>query len=365
MLTTPATACSVVTWLDETDRTRRRLHHGGRPRLRRRLQRRGAPDAGRGRPGRRDVDVDSVRGLAERSDHDARRPEVRSPSTSSGGGLRRTGTTSSFCRSLTGREVFGELHVHFPEGVRLVPDDVDYLRALADHAALSTQNAALFARAGGESAGTGGATTARARAARLREPGPVLHDDARPHRGATPGTARPGGGPRPHRGGAATGADQGCARGDARAHLRAAARRACRGGARRRARQAGRGDRGARADRDRRGRPGVPAAAVDRRRGAPVPDRARGAATTRSKHARPRRIDVADLHRRGRRAPWSCASPTTASGSTRPSSTSGISASARCASGRPSSEGRRRSSPARCRDPRHRGRPVDTGRSAA
>jgi signal transduction histidine kinase len=47
---------------------------------------------------------------------------------------------------VTAGEVFGELHVHFLEGVRLVPDDVDYLRALADHAALSTQNSALFAQ---------------------------------------------------------------------------------------------------------------------------------------------------------------------------------------------------------------------------
>jgi signal transduction histidine kinase len=46
---------------------------------------------------------------------------------------------------VSGRVVFGELHVHFPAGVRLVSDDVDYLRAMGDHAALAVQNAALFA----------------------------------------------------------------------------------------------------------------------------------------------------------------------------------------------------------------------------
>ena len=118
-----------------------------------------------------------------------------------------------------------------PTGSRFGDDDADYLLAMADHAALAIQNAALFARAA-RGRRRRGAATARARAARLRQPGAVLHDDARAHRGATARAARRGGGPRPRRGGAAPGADQGRARGDARADLRAAPGGARGGGAR-------------------------------------------------------------------------------------------------------------------------------------
>jgi signal transduction histidine kinase len=45
---------------------------------------------------------------------------------------------------LSGREFFGELHVHLPAGARFGDDDADYLLAMADHAALAVQNAALF-----------------------------------------------------------------------------------------------------------------------------------------------------------------------------------------------------------------------------
>jgi signal transduction histidine kinase len=45
---------------------------------------------------------------------------------------------------VSGREYFGELHVHLPAGSRFGDDDADYLVAMADHAALAIQNAALF-----------------------------------------------------------------------------------------------------------------------------------------------------------------------------------------------------------------------------
>ena len=45
---------------------------------------------------------------------------------------------------VSGREFFGELHVHLPAGARFGDDDADYLLAMADHAALAVQNAALF-----------------------------------------------------------------------------------------------------------------------------------------------------------------------------------------------------------------------------
>ncbi len=45
---------------------------------------------------------------------------------------------------VSGREFFGELHVHLPAGSRFGDDDADYLLAMADHAALAIQNAALF-----------------------------------------------------------------------------------------------------------------------------------------------------------------------------------------------------------------------------
>ena len=45
---------------------------------------------------------------------------------------------------VSGREFFGELHVHLPAGSRFGDDDADYLLAMADHAALAIQNSALF-----------------------------------------------------------------------------------------------------------------------------------------------------------------------------------------------------------------------------
>lgn len=45
---------------------------------------------------------------------------------------------------VSGREFFGELHVHLPAGARFVDDDADYLLAMADQAALAIQNAALY-----------------------------------------------------------------------------------------------------------------------------------------------------------------------------------------------------------------------------
>jgi signal transduction histidine kinase len=54
---------------------------------------------------------------------------------------------------VSGREFFGELHVHLPAGARFGDDDADYLLAMADHAALAIQNAALF-RQQREAAGT-------------------------------------------------------------------------------------------------------------------------------------------------------------------------------------------------------------------
>ncbi|MFN8167706.1 MAG: histidine kinase [Candidatus Nanopelagicales bacterium] len=46
---------------------------------------------------------------------------------------------------VSGRYFFGELHVHLPAGARFTPDDSDYLRAMADQAALAVQNSILFA----------------------------------------------------------------------------------------------------------------------------------------------------------------------------------------------------------------------------
>ncbi|MBI1351758.1 MAG: PAS domain-containing protein [Actinomycetales bacterium] len=43
-------------------------------------------------------------------------------------------------------EFLGELHVHLPAGARFLPDDEDYLRAMADQAALAADNAFLFAK---------------------------------------------------------------------------------------------------------------------------------------------------------------------------------------------------------------------------
>ncbi len=54
---------------------------------------------------------------------------------------------------VSGREFFGELQVHLPAGSRFGDDDADYLLAMADHAALAIQNAALF-REQREAAGT-------------------------------------------------------------------------------------------------------------------------------------------------------------------------------------------------------------------
>lgn len=54
---------------------------------------------------------------------------------------------------VSGREFFGELHLHLPAGARFGDDDADYLLAMADHAALAIQNAALF-REQREAAGT-------------------------------------------------------------------------------------------------------------------------------------------------------------------------------------------------------------------
>jgi signal transduction histidine kinase len=46
---------------------------------------------------------------------------------------------------VSGRDFFGELHVHLPAGARFTADDGDYLRAMADQAALAVQNSVLFA----------------------------------------------------------------------------------------------------------------------------------------------------------------------------------------------------------------------------
>ncbi|MBI1379036.1 MAG: PAS domain-containing protein [Frankiales bacterium] len=46
---------------------------------------------------------------------------------------------------VSGSVSFGELHVHLPASARVTVDDRDYLLAMADHAALAVQNAALFA----------------------------------------------------------------------------------------------------------------------------------------------------------------------------------------------------------------------------
>jgi signal transduction histidine kinase len=54
---------------------------------------------------------------------------------------------------VSGRVFFGELHVHLPAGARFTADDSDYLRAMADQAALAVQNSVLFAEQA-ESVGT-------------------------------------------------------------------------------------------------------------------------------------------------------------------------------------------------------------------
>ncbi|MCR6491119.1 histidine kinase [Cellulomonas sp. P24] len=46
---------------------------------------------------------------------------------------------------VSGRVFFGELHVHLPAGARVSADDEDYLRAMADQAALAVENSFLFA----------------------------------------------------------------------------------------------------------------------------------------------------------------------------------------------------------------------------
>lgn len=45
---------------------------------------------------------------------------------------------------VAGAVAFGELHLHLPEGARITSDDRDYLRAMADQAALAVQNRMLF-----------------------------------------------------------------------------------------------------------------------------------------------------------------------------------------------------------------------------
>ncbi len=54
---------------------------------------------------------------------------------------------------VSGRDFFGELHVHLPAGARFGDDDADYLLAMADQAALAVQNSMLFAEQA-ETAGT-------------------------------------------------------------------------------------------------------------------------------------------------------------------------------------------------------------------
>lgn len=46
---------------------------------------------------------------------------------------------------VAGALAFGELQVHLPQAARIAPDDHAYLRAMADQAALATQNSVLFA----------------------------------------------------------------------------------------------------------------------------------------------------------------------------------------------------------------------------
>lgn len=46
---------------------------------------------------------------------------------------------------VSGRAFFGELHVHLPAGARFSADDEDYLRAMADQAALAVENSVLLA----------------------------------------------------------------------------------------------------------------------------------------------------------------------------------------------------------------------------
>jgi len=46
---------------------------------------------------------------------------------------------------VSARVFFGELHVHLPAGARFSSDDEDYLRAMADQAALAVENSFLFA----------------------------------------------------------------------------------------------------------------------------------------------------------------------------------------------------------------------------
>lgn len=45
---------------------------------------------------------------------------------------------------VAGAVAFGELHLHLPEGARITADDTDYLKAMADQAALAVQNRMLF-----------------------------------------------------------------------------------------------------------------------------------------------------------------------------------------------------------------------------
>lgn len=45
---------------------------------------------------------------------------------------------------VAGAVAYGELHLHLPEGARITDDDRDYLRAMADQAALAVQNRWLF-----------------------------------------------------------------------------------------------------------------------------------------------------------------------------------------------------------------------------
>ncbi len=45
---------------------------------------------------------------------------------------------------VAGAVAYGELHLHLPEGARVTDDDRDYLRAMADQAALAVQNRWLF-----------------------------------------------------------------------------------------------------------------------------------------------------------------------------------------------------------------------------
>lgn len=144
MLTTPAIACSVVTWLGGADRTGDGFTM--------------VADPGFG-PGYCDaVHRMHIEDHRDRDDVEVAPFELRRNARTKSLSDPRFEPVHAFWREpkpewddlvvlplLAGPDVFGQLHVHFPEAVRLVPDDVDFLRALADQAALSTQNAALFA----------------------------------------------------------------------------------------------------------------------------------------------------------------------------------------------------------------------------